>query len=217
MSLDPRQKEGVLLCISGPSGVGKGSSITRLKELDPDLWVSVSMTTRPPRPGEKEGISYFYCSQDEFREKIDEGEILEHDEFCGQFYGTPKGPILEKIRDGRDVVLDITVAGSLAIMRQIPAAVSVFLLPPDMTTLRDRLLGRATENQEQLLKRLEKARAEIRLAPRFHYVLVNKELSNTAATLAAIMAAERCRSDREKLRIDQLLEEGDRFLDDLRR
>lgn len=201
-----KSREGLLLCISGPSGVGKGTAIERLMEDDPELWLSVSMTTRSPRPGEVDGVSYYFTSREEFERMLAAGEILEHDEFCGNYYGTPLKPIRDRIADGRDVLLDVTVAGALAIQRQIPSAVCVFLLPPDMPTLYKRLKDRATETEEQLAKRLQKAKEEINQAPRFDYIVVNERIRATADSLEAIMEAERCRSNKQLLKVKELIQ-----------
>ncbi|MDI9471000.1 MAG: guanylate kinase [Bacillota bacterium] len=188
--------KGILFCLSGPSGVGKGTVIRALRQLDGNLDHSVSVTTRPPRPGERDGVEYYFRSRQDFEAMLAAGEILEHDEYCGHYYGTPLGPLQEKTAQGRDIILDITVPGSLVTLERFPEAVSIFLLPPSLSELRRRLEGRGTETAAVIQARLDVARKEILEAPRFTYNVVNHEVGRCAEQIRAIMEAERSRSER---------------------
>ncbi|MDI9499014.1 MAG: guanylate kinase [Bacillota bacterium] len=190
------RRKGLVLCLSGPSGVGKGTVIAALRRLDGNLDHSVSVTTRSPRPNERDGVEYYFRSREEFEAMLAAGEILEHDEYCGCYYGTPLRPLQEKTALGRDVIMDITVPGSLVTLERFPEAVSIFLLPPSLTELRRRLEGRGTETAEAIDARLAVAREEILEAPRFTYNVVNHDVGRAVECIRAIMAAERARSER---------------------
>ncbi len=190
------RRKGLVLCLSGPSGVGKGTVIEALRRLDSNLDHSISVTTRPPRPTERDGVEYLFRSRGEFEAMLAAGEILEHDEYCGYYYGTPLGPLQEKTALGRDVIMDITVPGSLVTLERFPEAVSIFLLPPSFTELRRRLEGRGTETAAAIDARLAAAREEILEAQRFTYNVVNHEVGCTVEQIQAIMTAERSRSER---------------------
>ncbi len=184
-------RKGVVLCLSGPSGVGKGTVIHALRELYEDLTVSVSATTRLPRPGEREGIEYYFVDKPRFEEMLDKNEILEYDIYVDHYYGTPREPIERMCATGQDVVLDITVKGSLAVKKNFPDAVTIFLLPPSVEELEKRLLSRGTEKEEVVRKRLEFAKKEMLQVGKFQYVLVNQSVKETATQLWHILEAER--------------------------
>ncbi len=189
-------KKGLLICLSGPSGVGKGTIIDALKFRGTRLEHSVSVTTRTPRIGEIEGLSYYFRTVDEFHQMIEQGDILEYDEYCGQLYGTPKGPILERLNAGIDVIMDVTVPGSFETLKNFPTAISIFLLPPSFSELRRRLTGRGTETPEKIEKRMEKAVFEVQQAPKFDYVIINYDIDETAKLINKILDAERHRASR---------------------
>jgi guanylate kinase len=186
-------RNGVLLCVSGPSGVGKGTVIRRLRELVPGLVHSISATTRAMRTGERDGVAYHFVTRERFEQMISAGEVLEYDEYCGNYYGTPLAPLMEALAAGSDVVMDVTVPGSLAVIDRMPDAVSIFLLPPTFDELRRRLEGRGTEPPVEMERRLEKARHEIRKASLFDYVVINEDIDRAAGQILAIAEAERCR------------------------
>ncbi len=189
-------EKGVVIALSGPSGVGKGTVIGKLLEIAPEIRHSVSVTTRAPRAGETEGVDYYFRTKAEFEDLLAKEEILEHDRYCDHYYGTPKAPLIRAVDQGLSVILDITVPGSLAVMESFPEAVSIFLLPPSFQELKRRLSARGTESREVQEKRLENAILEIRKAKLFDYVLVNDDLLLTARRILAIAEAERYRYKR---------------------
>lgn len=184
---------GILLCVSGPSGVGKGTVIEAACKKNSRLCHSVSVTTRAPRRGEQEGISYYFRTTENFERMIESGDILEYDQYCGNYYGTPRQPIEDKLAVGIDIIMDVTVPGSLATIKNFPEAISVFLLPPSIGELKNRLIGRGTEEDEAVQKRMKKSLEEIKLAYKFQYVIVNHDVKQTAEKILAIMAAEKQR------------------------
>lgn len=190
-------RKGLLVSVSGPSGVGKGSVIDTVRERLPDIAHSVSVTTRPMRDNEVEGVSYFFRSERQFKVMMAEGEILEHDIYLNNYYGTPLTPLLKLINEGRDVLFDLTVSGSLALMESYPDAVTIFLLPPSMTELRCRLEKRATESPEVIERRLLEASVEIPKVDLFNYVVINDDLDKAADRIIAIIEAEKHKYSRQ--------------------
>jgi len=188
--------KGVVITLSGPSGVGKGTIISKVMELSPEMKHSVSVTTRHPRKGETQGVDYYFTDSESFEKMILEDEILEYDKYCNYYYGTPKAPLIECIENGVDVIMDITVPGSLSVMEKFPEAVGVFLLPPSFTELKRRLFKRGTESEEVQKIRLEKAYNEIAMTEKFEYVLVNDNIEETAKSIIAIAKAEKYRYKR---------------------
>jgi len=190
------KRRGLVICVSGPSGVGKGTIIKRVMAMRPNVAHSISVTTRAPRPGETDGVDYYFRDEAAFRQMLDHGEILESDYYCGNYYGTPLSPLEQLVSQGIDVLLDITVPGSISIMKNYPEAISLFLLPPSFTELQRRLEKRGTEDAEVMQRRLQKARDEIGQAKLFKYLVVNDDLDETARRILAIFEAEHCRYDR---------------------
>ena len=187
---------GMLICVSGPSGVGKGTVIDALKKRMPFLAHSTSVTTRPSRDGEIEGTDYFFRTKEEFAIMIENNEILEHDVYGGNFYGTPRKAIEERVTAGEDIIMDVTVQGSLSILLRYETACNIFLLPPSLSELKERLVGRGTETQESLEFRLDKAHTEINMASKSDYVLINKDVEKTAEEIYHIIIAEKLRAAR---------------------
>ena len=190
--------KGLVICVSGPSGVGKGTIIKELKKISPEIVHSISVTTRNPRPGEKDGIDYYFRKPEEFEQMMKQGDILEHDCYCGNYYGTPRSQLIEATEKGYDVVMDVTVPGSLAVMKNFPDAITLFLLPPSFSELRRRLTCRGTEDKEIVERRLQKARDEIEKTSLFKYVVVNDQIERTADKILSIAEAERCRYEKIK-------------------
>ena len=195
-TFDDYPVSGLLVCVSGPSGVGKGTVIEALKKKMPNLDHSVSVTTRKARAGEKEGVDYYFRTKAEFEELIKENKILEHDIYAGNYYGTPREAIERRVNQGEDIVMDVTVAGSLSILYKYEAACNIFLLPPSLSELKQRLVGRGTEDEESIKVRLEKAEEEIKMAPKFDYILINKDVEQTAEEIYNIIIAEKLRAVR---------------------
>lgn len=199
---------GLAVCISGPSGVGKGTVIQELRKIYPQLWLSISATSRPARGFEKDGEDYFFVDSAHFEALIQQGEILEYDRFCGNYYGTPRQAIQKRLDAGQDVVLDITVKGSLAVKEKFPRAVTIFLLPPSLAELAKRLSHRNTDSPESQVKRLAQAKQEIMMAEQFDFVVTNNDLSQCLRDVTAIMQAEKLRPQRREAVLHALLEES---------
>jgi guanylate kinase len=175
-----------LVVLSGPSGVGKGSVVRAARELAPQLWVSVSATTRPPRPGERDGVDYHFVSPDRFAEIAAAGELLEHATYAGHRYGTPAAPVRERLARGQTVVLEIDLQGAEQVRASAPEALLVFLAPPDLDELGRRLAGRGTEEPAARRARLAIAARELAAADRFDVVVVNDDVGSAAARLVAL-------------------------------
>lgn len=185
--------DGRLFVISGPSGAGKGTICKKLLE-SVDISISTSMTTRAPRPGEIDGKDYYFVTVDEFEEKIANSGMLEYARVFDNIYGTPKDMVIKQLERGRDVILEIDVQGGLQIKKKMPEqAVLVFVLPPDLTTLRQRIIDRGTETEEVIDKRFNEAINEIKLIGEYDYYVVNDELDDAVYDLKAIIMAERRR------------------------
>ena len=187
-------RKGKTFIIAGPSGVGKGTVIRGLFAARDDRDFSVSATTRAPRPGERDGVDYHFISREQFETWIREDAFLEHAEFVGKRYGTPKRYVDEAMAAGKDVILDIEVQGAEQIHRQRPEAVRIFLVPPSWEELRRRLTGRGTETPERVEARLARSREEFRLARDYDYLVVNDRVEDAVAKVLAIMDAEHCRA-----------------------
>lgn len=190
---------GLLLVVSGPSGVGKGTMVARLRESQPQLGLSISWTTRAPRPGEQEGSHYFFRSAEAFERLAQNGGFLEHARFGANRYGTPRAYAEGLLRQGRDMLLEIEVQGALQVKRQDPRAILIFVLPPSWSELESRLRGRATEEEAVVAKRLARAREELMFVPMYDYAIVNDELDAAVARLEAVVLAERTRAHRAHL------------------
>lgn len=190
------KKQGLLIVLSGPSGSGKNTVCDMAKEVMPNIWESVSMTSRKPRKGEVDGKDYYFVSEEEFEKNIEEGKMLEHAKFAGNYYGTPRESVQKQLDAGRDVLLVIEIQGALQIKEKIPQALFVFLLPPSMKELKRRLRMRKTETEEKLMERFETAYKEINELPKYNYVIVNDKADEAARKLEAIISAEKCRVDR---------------------
>lgn len=191
-----KQKErGSLIIISGPSGCGKDTLVTKYLE-DNDAWLSISCTTRPMRPNDIEGVSYYFLSEEDFEEKINNNYFLEYASYNGNYYGTPKVNIEEKLKSGVDVILVIEVQGALKIKEILPETICIFIMPPSMEELANRLVGRKTESKDKIVERFRNAYKEINEFKKYNYVVVNDDLNNAVNKIKSIIISEKCRVDR---------------------
>ncbi len=186
--------KGKLLVISGPSGAGKSTVIGKLMELRDDVCFSVSVTTRQPRPGEVDGRDYFFVTPQHFQELADGGYLLEHAEYVGNRYGTPRGYVEQRLLEGKSVILDIEVQGAGQIQKNCPEAVSIFILPPSGAELERRLRGRNTDSEEKIRERLLQAKRECAEAGKYGYIVLNDDPEAAAREVDAILTAEKCRA-----------------------
>ncbi|OCB00960.1 guanylate kinase [Clostridium beijerinckii] len=189
---------GLLIVISGPSGAGKGTICKRFMEKNKDVMLSVSATTRSPRAGEVEGINYFFMSKDQFVEKIASNDFLEYAEVYDNYYGTPKSNVEEMLQSGKDVILEIDIQGALKVKENTREGVFVFILPPSMEELKQRIINRGSETNESLMKRFKSAYKEINFISKYNYAVVNDKVEIAVEKLEAIISAEKCRVDRIK-------------------
>ena len=191
--LSPTLRPGNLIVLTGPSGVGKGTLTAKLLPAVPKLVKSVSVTTRKQRPGEQEGVDYFFRSKDEFDLMCQRNELMEHAQFAGNWYGTPRGWVDEQLEQGNDVLLEIEVQGANQVSESRPQSLLIFVSPPSFDELRARLQGRATETPEKIVERLEKAERELKQRHNFHYEVINDDIELSVQNLIHIVYAERCR------------------------
>ena len=202
-----RKSKGLLFVISGPSGVGKGTLLQHLIKEIPDLNFSISVTTRPPRPGEVHGVHYFFVSKEEFYRMRDEGRLLEWAEVHGNLYGTPKEFVMSKLADGHDVIMDIDVQGGKKVLTQMPDSVSVFIIPPSLDELRRRLIHRGTEDEKTIELRLRNAIWELGHAEHYRYIVMNDKLTDAIEKLKAIIQAERLRREHIEMEVIEDIED----------
>lgn len=201
-------EKGLLIVISGPSGVGKGTVRKALFERPGhNLEYSVSMTTRAPRNGETEGKEYYFVTKEQFEEAIKEGNMLEYAKFVNNYYGTPKDKVIKQLNTGKEVVLEIEVQGALQVKAKMPGAVFIFIAPPSWEALENRLTSRGTEPKEIIEERLLKARNELMVASSYDYIVINDEIENAVDKIIAIIRAEHARCDRALEGYYKLMEE----------
>lgn len=196
-------KKGLLIVVSGPSGAGKGTICKGLLEKNSNINLSVSATTRAPRTGEVEGVNYYFLEKDIFKQMIAENEFLEYAEVYGNYYGTPKAKVMEKLNAGEDVLLEIDIQGALKVKEIYPDGVFIFILPPSMEELKNRLEGRGTETKEAMLRRTESAYHEIEYVFKYDYAVLNDKVELAVKTIESIIEAEKARVHRQ----DNILEE----------
>lgn len=209
------KEQGNLIVISGPSGAGKGSIIKKLLEGSNNLWLSISMTSRAIRGGDIPDVSYFFVSREEFERRIEEGIFLEYATYNGNYYGTPKDKIVEKLNEGMDVILEIEIQGALKVKELVPDAIFIFVMPPSMGELKKRLVNRGTETMEKILGRFQTAYQEINEVTKYNYVVVNDDLDLAVEKVKAILLSERCRVDRiEEVYLNNMEEEVHELLVD---
>lgn len=190
-------KKGLLIVISSPSGGGKGTILKELFKRQENLRMSVSATTRAPRPGEEHGVHYFFISKEEFQKNIDDGAMLEYARYVNNFYGTPKAPVEAWLNEGKDVILEIEVQGGRQIKTVAPECVSLFILPPSLEVLEQRLRGRGTETDEVIADRMAQAKGEIECVRDYDYAVINDTVEQAVKEIEAIITAEKLRVSRK--------------------
>ena len=194
-----KKQRGLLIVLSGPSGVGKGTVRKELfSQPNTNYEYSISMTTRNPREGEVDGVDYFFKSREEFEALIEQGGLLEHAQFVGNYYGTPLAYVNETLDAGRDVFLEIEVQGAKQIREKAPDALFIFLAPPSLSELKSRLVGRGTETEDVIAKRIATAEEELEMMSLYDYVVENDEVANACDKINAIIKAEHCRREKKK-------------------
>ena len=198
-------EKGLLVVFSGPSGAGKDTVLKRLMEKEPGIRLSVSATTRAPREGETDGKDYHFLTRAHFDELVANDKMLEHAEYCGNCYGTPSDPIEKWQAEGCDVILEIEVQGGAQIKAKRPDCVSIFVLPPSLEVLENRLRRRGTESEEAIQKRLGAAKAEIAKALLYDYIIVNDDLETAVDEMAGLLRAEKRRASRNQEFIERML------------
>ncbi|WP_079709397.1 guanylate kinase [Paraliobacillus ryukyuensis] len=200
------EEKGILFVLSGPSGVGKGTVRKALFKKDTDLQYSISMTTRDKRAGEKEAVDYFYRTREKFEQMIRDNQLLEYAEYVGNYYGTPRHYVEETLAAGKDVFLEIEVQGALQVKENFPEGVFVFLSPPSLEELKNRIVKRGTESDDLVANRLHAAKEEIELMDAYDYVVVNDNVNKAVDKVQAIVKSEHCKRERVAIQYKKVLE-----------
>ncbi|WP_371369259.1 Guanylate kinase [Sporomusa rhizae] len=197
-------QQGLLIVVSGPSGTGKGTICRELLRSNPQLKYSISATTRQPRVGEVDGVNYLFVAKDKFQTMIHNDDLLEWAEVYGNFYGTPRQYVLEQLNNGYDVVLEIDTQGALKVKDKIPEGVYIYIIPPSLDELADRIHKRGTDSLETIKKRLNCAGGELTQAQNYHYIVVNDQVETAVQKIETIITAEKHRADRNSDLISRL-------------
>lgn len=200
-------RKGILFILSGPSGVGKGTVRQRLFEKDHAFKYSISATTRDKRPGEVDGVDYFYKTKEEFEHLIEENKLLEYAKYVDNYYGTPREYVESTLADGYDVFLEIEVQGAMQVQKSFPEGVSIFLFPPSLEELKKRITGRGTESETLVLNRLKEARTEIDMMHAYDYVVVNDDVDTAVSKIQSIIQSEHCKQTRFAAAYKKILED----------
>lgn len=201
------KRDGILIVVSGFSGAGKGTLMKALlKEYD-NYALSISMTSRKPRPGETDGKEYFFVTREKFEQTIKEDGLLEYAEYCGNYYGTPQAYVESQLKAGKDVILEIEIQGALKVKEKIPNSLLLFVTPPSAVELKNRLVGRGTETQEVIDARMRRAMEESEGIEAYEYLIVNDDLEETVKELHSIVQAAKCSPDRNKEFLQKIRQE----------
>ncbi|WP_243289926.1 guanylate kinase [Bacillus sp. FJAT-47783] len=202
-----KREKGLLIVLSGPSGVGKGTVRKALFEQeDVDFEYSISMTTRKPREGEVDGVDYFFKEREEFEQMIRDGKLLEWAEYVGNYYGTPIEYVERTLNEGKDVFLEIEVQGALQVKKSFPEGLFIFLMPPSLNELKNRILTRGTETTDLITNRMNVAKEEIEMMHAYDYVVVNDEVELACERIKSIVTAEHCKRERVEKQYKKMLE-----------
>lgn len=201
------EQKGILFILSGPSGVGKGTVRQRLFEQETNLKYSVSATTREKRPGEVHGVDYFYKTHDEFENMIEQKQLLEHAQYVNNYYGTPKEYVEKQLSAGHDVFLEIEVQGAMQVKQNFPQGVFIFLFPPSLEELKNRIVNRGTESTDLVMNRLKEAEKEISMMSEYDYVVVNDDVDKAVSKVQAIITSEHCKRERIETQYKKIMED----------
>lgn len=188
--------KGILIVLSGPSGIGKGTVISSLRKQKRNIELSISMTTRQPRSGERDGVEYFFTSRENFLKMAENSEFLEYTEYCGNFYGTPQKALFNMLSKGDDVILEIEVDGGKQVKEKFPQAVSIFIAPPSLEILKSRLVGRGLDSNSTIEKRLKQAEEELKFISSYDYLVENDNLEECVEKVAKIIEVEHMKTKR---------------------
>ncbi len=201
------KNKGILIVVSGFSGAGKGTLMNKLLEEYDNYALSISMTTRAPRPGEEDGREYFFVTKEQFEEKIEQNGLVEYANYCGNYYGTPRDYVEKQLEAGKDVILEIEIQGALKIKQKFPTALLLYVMPPSVEELRKRLIGRGTESAEVIAQRMHRAVEEAQGIEKYDYIVINDQLEDCVKKLHALIGAAHSTPSRNEEFINNIKEE----------